>query len=193
MIGNGCTVSDVHLPIGGMHNVENAVVAIAVTQLLAINADETKAALAQFKGIRRRFEYVVKNDNIVYIDDYAHHPEELAALIRSAKHLFPGRKCVVAFQPHLFTRTRDLAEGFARSLDMADEAILLDIYPARELPIAGVTSALISDKMNGPVTILGKEALLDYVTAAPLQLFITAGAGDIDKLVPTIKDILENK
>lgn len=193
VIGNGWTVSDVHLPIGGMHNVENAVVAIAVTQLLAINADETKAALAQFKGIRRRFEYVVKNDNIVYIDDYAHHPEELAALIRSAKHLFPGRKCVVAFQPHLFTRTRDLAEGFARSLDMADEAILLDIYPARELPIAGVTSALISDKMNGPVTILGKEALLDYVKAAPLQLFITAGAGDIDKLVPTIKDILENK
>jgi UDP-N-acetylmuramate--alanine ligase len=191
--GNGWTVSNVHLPIGGMHNVENAVVAVAVTQLLEINADDVKAALAQFKGIKRRFEYVIRNEHVVYIDDYAHHPEELAALIRSAKHLFPGRKCVVAFQPHLFTRTRDLADGFAHSLDLTDEAILLDIYPARELPIEGVTSRLISDKMNGPVTILSKDGLLDYVKAAPLQLFITAGAGDIDKLVPTIKVILEQK
>jgi len=191
--GNDWTVNDVHLPIGGMHNVENAVVAIAVTQLLGIDATAVKQALTQFKGIRRRFEYVLKNENIVYIDDYAHHPEELAALIKSAKHLFPGRKCVVVFQPHLFTRTRDLADGFAHSLDMADEAILLDIYPARELQIEGVTSKLISDKMNGPVTILSKEGLLEYVKAAPLKLFITAGAGDIDKLVPTIKDILEHK
>lgn len=193
VVGNGWIVSDVHLPIGGMHNVENAVVAIAVTQLLEIDAASVKQALAAFKGIKRRFEYVLKNDRVVYIDDYAHHPEELAALIKSAKHLFPGRRCVVVFQPHLFTRTRDLADGFAHSMDMADEAILLDIYPARELPIAGVTSQLISDKMNGPVTILSKEGLLDYVKAAPLQLFITAGAGDIDKLVPTIKNILEHK
>jgi UDP-N-acetylmuramate--alanine ligase len=130
----------------------------------------------------------------VYVDDYAHHPEELAALIKSAKRLFAGRKCVVAFQPHLFSRTRDFADGFAESLSIADEVILLDIYPARELPIEGVTSQMIADRMGNPNhTILSKEGLIDYVKAAPLDLFITAGAGDIDKLVNPIKEILENK
>ncbi len=194
VIGKGWIVNDVHLPIGGMHNVENSIAAIAVTQQLQIEASLVKDALAGFKGIKRRFEYVVKNDKVVFIDDYAHHPEELAALIKSAKRLFAGRKCVVAFQPHLFTRTRDFADGFAESLSMADEVILLDIYPARELPIEGVTSQMIADRMGNPNhTILSKEGLLDYVKAAPLDLFITAGAGDIDKLVNPIKEILENK
>ena len=194
VIGKGWIVNNVHLPIGGMHNVENSIAAIAVTQQLQIEASLVKDALAGFKGIKRRFEYVVKNDKVVFIDDYAHHPEELAALIKSAKRLFAGRKCVVAFQPHLFTRTRDFADGFAESLSMADEVILLDIYPARELPIDGVTSQMIADRMGNPNhTILSKEGLLDYVKAAPLDLFITAGAGDIDKLVNPIKEILENK
>ncbi|MBN8671580.1 MAG: UDP-N-acetylmuramate--L-alanine ligase [Chitinophagales bacterium] len=194
VIGNGWIVNGVHLPIGGMHNVENSIAAIAVTQQLKIEAGLVKDALAGFKGIKRRFEYVVKNDKVVYIDDYAHHPEELAALIKSAKRLFAGRKCVVAFQPHLFSRTRDFADGFAESLSMADEVILLDIYPARELPIEGVTSQMIADRMGNPNhTILSKEGLIDYVKAAPLDLFITAGAGDIDKLVNPIKEILENK
>lgn len=194
VIGKGWIVNNVHLPIGGMHNAENAIAAIAVTQQLQIEASLVKDALAGFKGIKRRFEYVVKNDKVVFIDDYAHHPEELAALIKSAKRLFAGRKCVVAFQPHLFTRTRDFADGFAESLSMADEVILLDIYPARELPIDGVTSQMIADRMGNPNhTILSKEGLLDYVKAAPLDLFITAGAGDIDKLVNPIKEILENK
>lgn len=194
VIGNGWIVNGVHLPIGGMHNVENSIAAIAVTQQLEIEASLVKDALAGFKGIKRRFEYVVKNDKVVFIDDYAHHPEELAALIKSAKRLFAGRKCVVAFQPHLFTRTRDFADGFAESLSMADEVILLDIYPARELPIDGVTSQMIADRMGNPNhTILSKEGLIDYVKAAPLDLFITAGAGDIDKLVNPIKEILENK
>ena len=144
--------------------------------------------------MKRRFEYVVNTDKIVYIDDYAHHPEELSALIKSAKNLFKGRRCVVAFQPHLFSRTRDLADGFAQSLDMADEVILLDIYPARELPMEGITSKMIADRMANPVhTILSKEGLLDYVRAAPLDMFITAGAGDIDKLVEPVKNILVNK
>jgi UDP-N-acetylmuramate--alanine ligase len=131
---------------------------------------------------------------MVYIDDYAHHPEELAALIRSAKRLFPGRRCVVAFQPHLFSRTRDLADGFASSLDMADEVILLDIYPARELPMEGITSETITGRMSNPAhTILTKEGLLEYVKLAPLDLLITAGAGDIDKLTAPIKEILENR
>ncbi|HLO70851.1 MAG TPA: UDP-N-acetylmuramate--L-alanine ligase [Flavipsychrobacter sp.] len=194
VIGKGWIVNGVHLPIGGMHNVENSIAAITVTQQLGIEAGLVKDALAGFKGIKRRFEYVVKNDKVVYVDDYAHHPEELAALIKSAKRLFAGRKCVVAFQPHLFSRTRDFADGFAESLSMADEVILLDIYPARELPIDGVTSQMIADRMGNPNnTILSKEGLIDYVKAAPLDLFITAGAGDIDKLVNPIKEILENK
>jgi len=194
VIGKGWIVNGVHLPIGGMHNVENSIAAIAVTQQLEIEAGLVKDALAGFKGIKRRFEYVVKNDKVVYVDDYAHHPEELAALIKSAKRLFVGRKCVVAFQPHLFSRTRDFADGFAESLSMADEVILLDIYPARELPIEGVTSQMIADRMGNPNhTILSKEGLIEYVKAAPLDLFITAGAGDIDKLVNPIKEILENK
>ncbi|OSZ79371.1 UDP-N-acetylmuramate--L-alanine ligase [Chitinophagaceae bacterium IBVUCB1] len=186
-------INGVQLPIGGMHNIENAIAAIAVTQLLKIDADKVKEALAGFKGIKRRFEYVLKDDKMVFIDDYAHHPEELAALIQSAKRLFAGRRCVVAFQPHLFSRTRDFADGFANSLSMADEVILLDIYPARELPIAGVTSQMIAEKMTAPCTVLSKEGLLEYVKAAPLDMLITAGAGDIDKLVNPIKEILENK
>lgn len=190
--GAGWMIDGLALPIGGMHNVENAVAAIAVTQMLAIEPSKVRAALAGFKGVKRRFEYLVHTSDEVYIDDYAHHPEELAALIRSAKHLFPGRKCVIAFQPHLFSRTRDLADGFAHSLDMADEVILLDIYPARELPMEGVTSQMIADRMANPAhTILSKDGLLEYVRRAKPNLFITAGAGDIDKLTTPIKEILE--
>jgi UDP-N-acetylmuramate--alanine ligase len=194
IVGKGWNIEQMHLPIGGMHNVENAVVAIAVTQLLEISPAKVKAALEAFKGVKRRFEYIIKNEDIIYIDDYAHHPEELAALIKSAKHLFPERRCVVAFQPHLFSRTRDLADGFAHSLDMADEVILLDIYPAREQPMEGVSSQMIADRMGNPKhTILSKEGLLKYAEAAPLNLFITAGAGDIDKLVMPLKEILKTK
>ncbi|RYD58791.1 MAG: UDP-N-acetylmuramate--L-alanine ligase [Sphingobacteriales bacterium] len=194
VVGEDWSIEKLHLPIGGMHNVENAVAAITIAHLLKIDSDKIREALAAFRGVKRRFEYVVKNDKAVYIDDYAHHPEELAALISSAKRLFHGRKCVVAFQPHLFTRTRDLADGFAHSLDMADEVILLDIYPARELPIEGVSSQMIADKMANPSkTILSKEGLLEYVKAAKPDLFITAGAGDIDQLVKPIGEILASK
>jgi len=192
--GDDWKLENIHLQTGGMHNVENAVAAIAVTELLGINGETVKEAIAGFKGVKRRFEYVIKTDKIVYIDDYAHHPEELAALIKSAKQLFKGRRCVICFQPHLFSRTRDLADGFASSLDMADEVILLDIYPARELPIRGVNSEMIADKMKNPAhTILSKAGLIEYIKLAPLDLFITAGAGDIDKLTEPIKEILNNK
>jgi len=194
VMGKGWSIKDMQLSIGGIHNVENAIAAIAVTQIMGIDKEAVKKALPGFKGVKRRFEYVLKNERIVYIDDYAHHPEELLALIQSAKHMFANRKCVIAFQPHLYSRTRDLADGFAKSLDMADKVILLDIYPARELPINGVTSNIITDKMTkaNPV-ILSKEGLLDYVRNAPLELFITAGAGNIDQLVAPIKEILESK
>ena len=194
IITKSWTIEGLHLPIGGMHNVENAIAAVAVTQLMKVDGVKVKKALAGFKGIKRRFEYIVKTDSVVYIDDYAHHPEELAALISSAKRLFPKRKCVVAFQPHLYSRTRDFADGFAHSLDIADEVLLLDIYPARELPMEGVSTQMIADRMGNPNhTILSKEGLIKYVESAPLDLFVTAGAGDIDKLVAPIKEILEKK
>lgn len=185
--GNGWAIKDIHLQIGGMHNVENAVVAIAVAKTLDLNDEEIRQAVSSFKGVKRRFEYHVKNKQAVYIDDYAHHPEELASLIKSAKTLFSKKRCVVAFQPHLYSRTKDLASGFAKALDLADEVLLLDIYPARELPMEGVSSQMIADLMGNPnVTILSKEALVSYSENSPIELFITAGAGDIDKLTDTI-------
>lgn len=186
-------IDNVVMHIGGMHNVENAVAAITVAQLLGIDAAKIRAAIASFKGIKRRFEYAVKTDQQVYIDDYAHHPEELRALITSAKALFPGKKCTVIFQPHLFTRTRDLADGFAESLSLADEVILLPIYPARELPIAGVSSEMIADKITVPVKILSKEEVMEYLGKQDVPLLITAGAGDIDQLKEPVAHLLKNK
>jgi len=193
--GKDWTLEGVSLNIGGMHNVENVTVAIAVAMQLGIEPALIKKAVAAFKGVKRRFEYIIKDGKHVFIDDYAHHPEELAALIRSAKALFPDKKCVVAFQPHLFSRTRDFADGFAESLDMADEVLLLDIYPARELPMEGVSIKTITDRMGNPNhTVLSKEGLVRYAATAPIELLITAGAGDIDKLVPPMKEaILNNK
>ncbi|NLR64076.1 UDP-N-acetylmuramate--L-alanine ligase [Chitinophaga varians] len=183
-------IDNIRLHIGGMHNVENAVAAITVAHLLGISADKIRAAVESFKGIKRRFEYVIKNDHQVYIDDYAHHPEELRALITSAKALFPGRRCTVIFQPHLFTRTRDLADGFAESLSLADEVVLLPIYPARELPIEGVTSEILAKKITVPVQIMQKEEVLDWLKKTPVPLLITAGAGDIDQLKGPISQLL---
>lgn len=190
----GDRVEGLKLNMGGMHNVENAVAALAVTKLLELSEEKVAQSLPGFKGVKRRFEYVYKTDNTVYIDDYAHHPEELSALIKSAKLLFKDKKCLVVFQPHLYSRTRDLAKEFARSLDMADEVILLDIYPAREEPIEGVTSELIMEYMANPVKhVMSKRALMMYVQAAKIELLITAGAGDIDKMVQPIKEALESK
>ncbi|HEY9260911.1 UDP-N-acetylmuramate--L-alanine ligase [Chitinophaga sp.] len=186
-------IDNVSLHIGGMHNVENAVAAITVAHLLGIDAGKIKAAMANFQGIKRRFEYVVKNEKVVYIDDYAHHPEELRALISSAKALFPGRRCTVVFQPHLFTRTRDLADGFAESLSLADEVILLPIYPARELPIEGVSSEMIAAKMTVPVTIVPKDEVVKFLGDDDSPLLITAGAGDIDQLKEPIASYLKMK
>jgi UDP-N-acetylmuramate--alanine ligase len=135
----------------------------------------------------------MKNDQHIYIDDYAHHPEELRMLLSSAKALFPGRKMSVVFQPHLFTRTRDFADGFAESLDLADEVILLPIYPARELPIADVNSEMILNRMAIPnKQVLSKEGVLQWVAAARPQLLITAGAGDIDTLINPINTCLNS-
>lgn len=184
-------IDNVKMYIGGMHNVENAIAAIGVAHLMGISNEKIRAAIADFKGIRRRFEYLVKKDSVVYIDDYAHHPEELRALITSAKSLFRGRKCTVIFQPHLFTRTRDFADGFGETLSMADEVILLPIYPARELPIEGVTSEMIASRINGPeVKIMDRDKVITWLKDHPSQLLITAGAGDIDLLREPIQHLL---
>jgi UDP-N-acetylmuramate--alanine ligase len=144
--------------MGGLHNIENCIAAITVAKYLGIDDEKIKAAVADFKGVRRRFEYALKNEEHVLIDDYAHHPEELRALISGVKSIFGEEKLVLVFQPHLFSRTKDLADDFAVSLDMADEVILLPIYPARELPMEGVTSELLLEKMKGPnKKVLGKE------------------------------------
>ncbi|UYQ93472.1 UDP-N-acetylmuramate--L-alanine ligase [Chitinophaga horti] len=184
-------ICDIKMHIGGMHNVENAVAAITVAHLLGIDSDKIREAMEAFKGIKRRFEYLVKKEELVYIDDYAHHPEELRALITSAKTLFPEKRCIVIFQPHLFTRTRDFADGFAESLSLADEVILLPIYPARELPIEGVTSEMIAAKIEGPaVTIIPRDKVVAWVKEQQPELLITAGAGDIDLLREPLKELL---
>jgi UDP-N-acetylmuramate--alanine ligase len=200
-------LNDIRLNMGGMHNVENAVVAIAIAFHLNITPIKIKNAIGTFKGVKRRFEYIIPvseasrlKNNVIYIDDYAHHPEELAALIKGVKSLFSFKKCTVIFQPHLFSRTRDLANEFAKSLDLADRVILLPIYPARELPIEGVSSEMILIKIeNKNATVISKEDLLEYLKNDYLKLveqssfgevLVTAGAGDIDRLVEPIKNII---
>lgn len=193
-------LDNIELNMGGMHNVENAVVAIAVAQYLKIKPQKIREAIKAFKGVRRRFEYIIKNERVVFVDDYAHHPEELKALITGAKALFSNRRCVIIFQPHLFSRTKDFAKEFAEVLDLANETILLPIYPARELPIEGVTSELILNEMKSEnKSIKTSEELLGYLSNSKLSplggdlegaLLITAGAGDIDKLVEPVKQII---
>ena len=180
--------------MGGMHNIENMIAAISVAQYLGIEDDKIRKAVADFRGVKRRFEYIMKNEEQVMIDDYAHHPEELRALLSGAKELFPGKKCTVIFQPHLYSRTRDFVDGFAETLDLADEVVLLPIYPARELPIQGVNSEMILNKMkNNNKMVLDKTELLDWVKNNKNELLITAGAGDIDTLVEPIKDIITSR
>jgi UDP-N-acetylmuramate--alanine ligase len=183
-------ISDVHLSVGGLHNVENALVAITIAKELNIDDEKIKAALANFKGVKRRFEYVLKTEKCVIIDDYAHHPKELEALISGAKSVFPDRKITIVFQPHLYSRTRDLADDFAAVLDKADNVMLLPIYPARELPIEGVSSEIILNKMkNSKSQIVQKNELLNKIKEERPELLLMAGAGDIDALVKPVVEL----
>ncbi len=188
------TLSDVVLHMGGLHNIENCIAAITVAKYLNIADDKIKAAVADFTGVRRRFEYVLKNEDHILIDDYAHHPEELRALLNGVKSIFGKEKILLVFQPHLFSRTKDLADEFAQSLDLADEVILLPIYPARELPVEGVTSELLLNKMTlAKKQVLGKDELKEWVADNQPKLIVMAGAGDIDALVQPVKELLLNK
>jgi len=179
------------LGIYGRHNVENAVAAIAAATLLGAKEVEIRAALASCKGVQRRFEIHLNTPTVAYVDDYAHHPSELDACISAARELFPNRKLTGIFQPHLFSRTRDHLDGFAQSLSRLDELILLDIYPARELPIEGVTSTALLDQV--PMTakrLLQKSEVVPYLEMNRPDVLLTMGAGDIDRLVAPINQLL---
>lgn len=179
------------LGLPGLHNVENSIAAIAVACLMNISETIIREALKTFRGVKRRFDYQIKTDKLIFIDDYAHHPEELKACINSAKEMYPGKKITGIFQPHLFTRTRDFSDDFAKSLDLLDECILMEIYPARELPIEGVSSKMLLDKMKlTNKSICQKKDLLKLVSEKKLDVLLTLGAGDIDTFVEPLKNEL---
>jgi len=185
--GTSYSIHGLQLSMGGLHNIENAVAAVTVAHQLGISDDAIRSALANFKGVKRRFEYRIQTSEQVLIDDYAHHPEELKALITGVKSIFPGKPITLVFQPHLFSRTRDLCIEFAASLDLADEVILLPIYPARELPIEGVTSEMIRNHMkNEQVHIFSKAECKAWIEQAKPAVLVMAGAGDIDQLIQEI-------
>jgi UDP-N-acetylmuramate--alanine ligase len=182
--------------MGGLHNVENTVAAVSVAWLLGVEQEKIKEAISNFKGVQRRFELIWKNEQFVLIDDYAHHPAELKALLEGVRSLHGDTPCTIFFQPHLYTRTRDLAAEFGAALEAADEVVLLPIYPARETPLEGVQSELIAAHIkNAAVTIVHKEELAAWIKNDLIQhkkqkkVYITAGAGDIDQLLPSLHQL----
>jgi UDP-N-acetylmuramate--alanine ligase len=183
------TIPNITLGVPGMFNLENAVAALAVGYLLGVDKTHLIKALRSYQGVQRRFDFQVRKKDFVYIDDYAHHPEELRACISAARELYPDRKLTGIFQPHLFSRTRDLAEEFAESLGMLDELILLDIYPAREKPIKGVTSAMLLDRVKlSEKRVADRSRLVEELQSNRPQVLLTLGAGDIDQLVTPIRE-----
>ena len=190
-VGPEIRIPDVELGVPVKVNIENGVAAMAIAWLNGVKPEDLKKGMATFAGPRRRFDFHLKTDQVVLIDDYAHHPAELRQSILSVKELYAGRKVTGIFQPHLYTRTRDFAGDFAASLSLLDELILLDIYPAREEPIPGVSSRIIFDKVTIPSKALcKKEELLDVVAAGKYEVVLMVGAGNIDRLVEPVKEIL---
>jgi len=200
-VGNGSYVFDVQTPtetikdiafgLPGRHNLMNALMALAMAKTFGTSSDAIAKALASFKGIRRRFSYQIKTSNMVYIDDYAHHPTEINAVHQAVRELYPGQKVLAIFQPHLFSRTKDFADDFAKSLSQFDEVVLLDIYPARELPMEGVTSQWLMNKMtNEDKKLVSKENLIPTILASDARIVVTIGAGDLGEMVPSIKKAL---
>lgn len=190
----GGVITGCKLGIPGWVNVENAVAASAVALLHGVNEEQVKAALANFEGVERRFDMRLNTPECAYIDDYAHHPKEISAAISSMRNIFPGRRLTAIFQPHLYTRTRDFAEDFAEALSKLDALILLDIYPARELPIEGVSSKIIFDSVRLQDKVLIKKAeLMDTLKNTDIDALISFGAGDIDRFVAPITEYLKQR
>lgn len=186
-VGQSQRINGLELRMPGFHNVENALAAISIALDFGLAASEIQKGLSSYKGVKRRFEIWIQEEDRVFIDDYAHHPEEIRAFLGSVKAMYPDKKLTAVFQPHLFTRTRDFAKGFSESLSLADEVILLEIYPARELPIAGVTASMLLEDITSPQKSLKtKEELLDYLKQRKIEVLVTIGAGDIDRLVEPI-------
>jgi UDP-N-acetylmuramate--alanine ligase len=186
-------IENIRMLLPGKHNVENAVAAIAVALKLGIDPIAVKEAIGNFKGVRRRFEYVLKSESHIYIDDYAHHPEELRACFDAVRELYPGKKLTVIFQPHLFSRTRDFADEFAKVLSTADDLLLLEIYPAREMPIEGINSQMLLDKISlDNKTLCNKDNAVLRVQEKNPELLLTVGAGDIDTLILPLKNVLSH-
>ncbi len=188
-VGAAISIEKLVINMPGFHNVENALAAIGVALQLGLSAQAIRDGLQSFKGVKRRFEILHQEEGKVYIDDYAHHPEEIRAFLRSVKAMYPKRKLTAVFQPHLYTRTRDFAAGFSSALSLADDVVLLDIYPARELPLPGVSSDMLLEKITAPKkSVQSKEGLLDYLEANGAEVLVTIGAGDIDRLVQPINN-----
>lgn len=189
--GFGEKVEKIQLGVPGFHNMENAIAATRVAIHLGIDVPTIRKALASFKGVKRRFEFIIRRDDLVYVDDYAHHPAEIEAFLKSLKAMYKGKKVTVIFQPHLFTRTRDFAEGFSKSLSLADEVLLMDIYPAREEPIPGVTSDMLFKDITSSVKVrCSKKDVLQKLQDRKVEVLATVGAGDIDTFVKPIKEML---
>lgn len=189
---DSCRLENVELGIPGFHNVENATAAIACALQMGATAPQIYEGLKTYRGVKRRFEYILK-EPVVFIDDYAHHPTEIEALITSVKALYANQKITALFQPHLYSRTRDFYEGFASSLSLADEVILTNIYPAREEPLEGVESHIIAERLTVPYKLISYDEVESLIGKENLNILLSIGAGDIDKLVPKLKQILLNK
>lgn len=190
----GGVIENIKCGTPGWVNVENGIAAAAICLTYGINPEKIRKALGTFQGVKRRLDIHLNTEKLSYIDDYAHHPKELSTAISSMRDIFPGRKLTAVFQPHLFTRTRDFADGFAEALSKVDKLILLDIYPAREEPIPGVTSEIIFDKVTAPEKVLlKKEELMDYLAKEPLDVLVTFGAGNIDRFIGPITELLRKR
>jgi UDP-N-acetylmuramate--alanine ligase len=184
-------IENITLGIPGYHNVENALAAIAIAIDLGIPENTIRKALETFQGVKRRFEYIIRNKNLVFIDDYAHHPAELKAFIGSVKEMYSNKKITGLFQPHLFSRTRDFLDAFADSLSLLDEVYLMEIYPAREKPIPGITSSALLERINhSSARLVDAEEFLKIVSQNQPEVLLTMGAGDIDRIVKPLKDLL---
>ncbi|ALM49715.1 UDP-N-acetylmuramate--alanine ligase [Flavobacterium psychrophilum] len=188
------TITDLKFALPGHHNLTNALLAFAMAKTYGVPSDDIRKALETFKGVKRRFSYQIKKQGLVYIDDYAHHPTEINAVHQAVTELYPNEKVLAVFQPHLFSRTKDFADGFAKSLSAFENIVLLDIYPARELPMEGITSKWLLEKIENPnKKLVSKTDLLPFLKMSDATVIITIGAGDIGEMVPEIKKVLDEK
>jgi UDP-N-acetylmuramate--alanine ligase len=182
---------DVQFGLPGIHNAENALACVGLLHELGMDEGQIRTGLKHFLGVKRRFEYIIRSEKLVYVDDYAHHPQEIKALVGSIRLLYPGKKITGIFQPHLFSRTKDFAEDFAQELSELDELILLPIYPAREEPIHGISSDWLLDKCkNNQKSMKKPSEVLPYLSNFTEGILLTIGAGDIDRIVSSLKELL---